>query len=588
LPEAHHNSFGAESPAARNLMRILSLNISLLFVGTVASMAGSTPPLDARLAAAADSFVAFNRGFATGPTWGDLSDSVRQRGFARLDSVGVALARIDRASLSTAEDRLVYDNLSEIVDARRGARVCHAYLWSGTSQFAGWHVAASNVARVIAVTTPEQRESALARFRALPRAIEAERALLERGADSGYTASRDVVNAVIKQYDDLLPDDPTTSPLYEPARRDSSRAFQTAWLTVVRDSIYPAARRFRAYLDRDYRPRARESGALATLPNGVACYTANLRAQTSVKVNTDSVMRDARAEYDRLASRLAPLTRKLTGLSDLGTAVIALRTDPRFTFPSRDSILSTYRATAVLAASRVGRVVAGFEPESLAVVPYPAFQENAGLPPQYIAAAPDGSRPAQFMVNLSRTERMSAPNAVSHEGYPGHHLQRIAESRAPVVHPAMRQLGVGAFSEGWGIYSEDLADEMGLYQSALDRAGWLIHMMDVAMGEYLDIAYHTKGWSRQTLIDTMMVLGGRPATMAAAYADRHAATPGQIATYYIGYRAIRSERTRAERELGASFRLPDFNREIIRDGTVTLASMHSKIDAWIRETKARP
>ncbi len=114
------------------------------------------------------------------------------------------------------------------------------------------------------------------------------------------------------------------------------------------------------------------------------------------------------------------------------------------------------------AEARIEMGIAGFAPESLAVVAYPEFQQKAGLPPQYLRANDSGTRPAQFLVNLSRTERMSVANAVAHEGYPGHHLQRIAEARAPVAHPAMRTLSVGGFSEGWGIYSERLADEMGL------------------------------------------------------------------------------------------------------------------------------
>ncbi len=318
-------------------------------------------------------------------------------------------------------------------------------------------------------------------------------------------------------------------------------------------------------------------------PDGIACYRADLRARTSVDADLDSMMMDARREYDRLAAQLAPISLALTGEPDLGKAIIALRSDRRFTFPSRDSILPAYRAMTQLAATRFGRVVSGFQAESLAVLPYPAFQENAGLPPQYLRASDDGSRAAQFMVNLSRTERMSVANAVAHEGYPGHHLQIIAARQATPVHPVMRQLSVSGFMEGWGIYSEELAGEMGLYTSALDSAGALVHLIDVAMGYYLDIGHHVKGWSRQTLIDSMVVLGGRMPAMAAAYADRHAGTPGQLATYYVGYKAIVDARRRAERELGAAFSSPAFHHEALRDGPITLQSFREKMDRWVRE-----
>jgi uncharacterized protein (DUF885 family) len=178
-------------------------------------------------------------------------------------------------------------------------------------------------------------------------------------------------------------------------------------------------------------------------------------------------------------------------------------------------------------------------------------------------------------------ERMSVANAVAHEAYPGHHLQRIAARRGPAVHPVMRNLFFGGFTEGWGIYAERLGDEMGLYVTPLDRAGYLVHLLDVAVAAYLDIGYHTRGWTRQQLVDSMVTLGGRSPAMAGAYADRHAATPGQLATYYIGFEAIRSYREAAERALGARFRSPEFHHEVLKDGTITLASLGAKVDRWV-------
>jgi uncharacterized protein (DUF885 family) len=184
-------------------------------------------------------------------------------------------------------------------------------------------------------------------------------------------------------------------------------------------------------------------------------------------------------------------------------------------------------------------------------------------------------------VNLSRMERMAVANAVAHEAYPGHHLQRIAATRAPAIHPVMRVIGVSGFSEGWGIYSEEIGHEMGLYTSALDSVGVLVHLLDVAAGNYLDIAYHTRGWTREQLVDSMVFLGGRPRAQAEAYADRHASLPGQLAQYYVGYRAIREARSWAMRQLGDRFVSPAFHYEVLRDGSVTLASLRSKVERWV-------
>jgi uncharacterized protein (DUF885 family) len=549
------------------------------------SLAGQPKlPAHDELRALADSLLAINTSRVSSTVWPDLSDSTRRSAAARVDGVAMRLGQIDRKALTSAGDRLLYDNLAEAVAGARGTRVCRNELWSGTSQFNGWHVTASNWARSQRMDSAT-RPRAFATLEALPSAIAAERGMLQRGLDSGYTASAAVISAVIKQIDELLPDDPTKSPLWAPAQRAVHDDDRERWRTTLTSSVYPAARAFRGYLERDYRPRARTAGSLSGQRDGTACYRAGLRAQTSVDVDLDATMREARAEVDKLVREMTPLVQRLTNETDVIRGINRLRAGAGFTFESRDSILPAYRAMTKLAESRIGRVVSGFSPESLDVIPYPEFQEKAGLPPQYQRASLDGSRPAQFLVNLGRTERMSVANAVSHEAYPGHHLQRIAERHAPVVHPVMRTLFVGGFTEGWGIYSETLADEMGLYATDLDRAGYYVHLLDVAVAYYLDVGYHTRGWTRDAIVDTMMTLGGRPRGNAEAYADRHAATPGQLATYYIGFHAIADTRRSAEQALGAKFDAPRFHHELLKDGTLTLASMEAKIDRWIAENR---
>ena len=530
---------------------------------------------------AADSLLALTRDQTRPTVWPDRRDSTRFADRRRLDAVDVMLRRIDRASLRDAEDQLLYDNLSEVVAGQIGTRVCRDHLWRTTSTFAGWHVVASNAARVQPVGSDSARARALAVFAELPAAIRAERRMLQRGLDSGYTTSRSVVEAVVRQIDELLPADVTRSPLDAPARRDSSDAFRAAWRALLADSVYPAAAAFRDFLTRSYLPAARAEGSLAALPQGQSCYQATLRLATSLRIDADSVMRDARRDLERLTRLAAPLVLRLTGDSNTSRGIITLRTSPQFAFPSRDSVLAAYRAMTLVAARSFDRVVAGLRPESLVVSPYPEFQERANLPPQYLRASDDGTRPAHFLVNLARMERMAVANAVAHEGYPGHHLQRIAAARAPTIHPVMRSIGVGAFSEGWGIYSEDLAGPMGLYVTPLDSVGALVHLLDVAAGNYLDIGYHAKGWTRQQLVDSMVILGGRPRAQAEAYADRHAALPAQLAQYFVGYRAISDARRFAQERLGSSFRMPDFHYEVLRDGSVTLASMRAKIERWV-------
>ncbi|HEX6313677.1 MAG TPA: DUF885 domain-containing protein [Gemmatimonadaceae bacterium] len=533
------------------------------------------------LSVIADSFVSLNRPAPGRRVWADLSDSTRIAYRTRLDRIAADLNGPGHPSDTGAMNQMLRDNLLEVVNSAIASRVCRFHLWSTPNQFSGWHVAASNWARTVRVGDAASRANALKALRELPDLMHDERGLLQRGLDSGYTSSGAVMTVVAGQYTDLLPDDITRSPLFAPALRDSSAAFREEWRAVLTDRVYPAAAGHRRWLTGEYIPRARQNGSLFQQRDGVACYRASLRSQSSAATEPDSIMMQARRDAEAMRAQLAPLVVRLTGERDVGRAIQALRADPRFTFAARDSILPEYRRVTARAAALFSKVVAGYADEPLDVLPYPEFQERAGLPPQYLRAPADGSRPAQFLVNLSRTERMSVPNAVAHEGYPGHHLQRIAANRAGTTHPVLGTLSVGGFTEGWGIYAEVLADDMGLYDSDLTRAGYLVHILDVAMGAYLDVAFHTRGWTRDMLVDSMMVLGGRPRANAEAYADRHAGTPGQLAIYYIGYNAIMAARRDAERRLGSRFNLAEFNREVIRDGSITLASLTTKLSRWV-------
>ena len=559
---------------------LFSVLLPALLLATATSLAAQSTAIPPDLRRAADSALSLNRSAGATGAWGEPTDESRMRQVARTERVAQMLRDISRESLTTADARLLHDNLAETINGRLGNRVCRGHLWLTPTAFSGWHIAASNWSRNVRVGTAESRAQALQRLRALPSAIANERALLQRGLDSGFVSSVPVINVVVRQIAELMPADVSQSPLFAPVTRDSSAEFHAEWAGVLRDTIYPAAQAYAKWLETEYVPRARADGSLTSQRGGIACYRAIMRERTSVDMDPDKLMAESRREIDRIHAMLSPLIRATTG-ADVSDGIRILKSDARFTFSSRDSVLAAYRAMTAEASTRIGRVVEGFAAESIVVIPYPQFQEVAGLPPSYQRAPDDRSRPAWFLVNLTRTERMAVANAAAHEAYPGHHLQRIAASQATDIHPVMRTLSVGAFSEGWGIYSEDLGAEMGLYRTQLDSIGHLVHLLDVAVAYYLDAGTHVRGWSRAALVDSMYVLGGRTRAQAADYADRHAATPGQLATYYVGYRVIREARADAERRLGTRFNLPRFNREVIRHGTITLTSLRAVLDAWV-------
>src|SRR5688572_29358742 len=325
----------------------------------------AAPSVPVPLSVIADSFVSLNRPASNARVWADLSDSTRIDTRNRLDRIAADLNGPRHPSDTGAMNQMLRDNLVEVVNASIASRVCRFHLWSTPNQFGGWHVAASNWARTVRVGDDSARARALRVLLELPDAMHDERGLLQRGLDSGYTSSAPVMTVVAAQYSDLLPDDISRSPLYAPALRDSSAAFRAAWRAALADRVYPAAAGHRRWLTGEYIPRARKSGSLSGQPEGVACYRASLRAQSSGAADPDSVMIQARRDASRLHDELGPLVAKLTGDSDVGRAIQALRADARFTFSSRDSILPEYQRVTAKAASLFSKVVAGYEAEPL-------------------------------------------------------------------------------------------------------------------------------------------------------------------------------------------------------------------------------
>jgi len=178
---------------------------------------------------------------------------------------------------------------------------------------------------------------------------------------------------------------------------------------------------------------------------------------------------------------------------------------------------------------------------------------------------------------------MNIELGTAHEAYPGHHFQYVYAAKIRAAEGAPDFLSNEAYIEGWGIYAEQLADEAGLYDKPITRLGYLIHRLDVYMALQCDIGIHARGWSRQQAIDTMTAVAGRPLAQAASYADRHAASPGQLATYGVGYLAITGARERAERALGKRWDLKGFHAVVLGAPDATLPELERLVSEWAAE-----
>jgi uncharacterized protein (DUF885 family) len=547
---------------------------------------------DEYLAALVRNFPGTNESLGSGPAperWGDNSLAFQAAWDREQDAYLARLRAVDADALYGQPEWLVHGMMRESLEGAAAVRACRFELWSGVDQIFGWHVGVSQQAGNSRAETPEDRARTLARWRDLPRFVQVETENLRAGLAAGYAAPRENVLRVIQQVEGLLPDSVEASPFWALTTRSADPEYARQAAAIVRDDVYPALRAYLAFLRTDYLPRARTDPGLWSLPDGAACYRGVIRRSTSLDVAPEELARMAREARMGLEAELRPLATQVTGETDLGAARERLRTDPAFTFTSREAKLAAARAQIDSLRALMPRAFSRVPTTPLVVEPGPAYAEASRPGAWYDTAPLDGSRPATFYINLGNAERaprMELSTSTSHEGWPGHHLQVAWAQEREVPHPVMRLLRTSAFIEGWGMYAERLADEIGAFGDPLQRAGIYAHLADALVALEIDPGIHVGRWTREQAVDSMMTISRRPRAQAEVYADRHAATPGQLITYMTGYLEIVNLREQARRELGSAFDLRAFHDVVLDDGPVTLPMLRAKVERWMERARS--
>ena len=457
----------------------------------------------------------------------------------------------------------------------------------------GPQVSLPNLTQVQDVGTPDEAAVMVARWRAMGPYLDQEVANLRTGLAAGRTAPVDPVRRTIDQLGALealrIEDSPLLSPLGadRPGWTEPERErFATELTAAVRDTIQPAFARYRALLEDEILPAARPADRVGVghLPGGDETYRRLIRVHTTRDLEPEAIHRTGLDEIARIDAELGARGARILGTRDLGATLAALRSDPALHFGTGDEIVATAerslaRARAALPAwfDRLPR--AGCE-----VARIPDHEAPHSTIAYYLWPAPDGSRPGRYYVNVHEPEtrpRYEAEALAFHESIPGHHLQiALAQERTDL--PAFRRhLGSTAFAEGWGLYSERLADEMGLYTSEHDRFGILSFDAWRACRLVVDTGMHALGWSRDRAIEFMVEHTALARNNIENEVDRYIVWPGQALGYKVGQLEILALRATARARLGAAFDVRAFHDVVLAEGAVSLETLARIVSAWL-------
>ena len=524
--------------------------------------------------------------------WTDMSlDAIATRAAADRSALE-KLRGIDRATLSPA-DQLDYDTFAWQLQRSVERQKFREYLQPVGHQ--GGPQTADGLVEVLSFANVQDYQDWLKRLQGLPRVIDQSIALMQEGVRAGNMPPRILMQRVPAQIAGQIVDDPTKSGFYKPFLKlpDAIPAAEQTRLQaeakrIITSDVVPAYRKLQSYFDKEYLPKARDSIAVADLPDGKAYYDFLAAYYTTTELSSAQIHEIGLKEVARIRAEMEKVKVQTGFTGTLGEFFTYLRTDPRFFYKTPDELLTAYRALSKRIDPELVKVVKTIPRLPYGVRPIPDSIAPDTTTAYYQPGAADGSRPGWYYVNLYRPDMRPRWEMVPlslHEAVPGHHFQFARGMELPDAPMFRRTAYFTAYGEGWGLYAEQLGTEMGLYEDPYDRFGQLTYEMWRAVRLVVDTGMHSKGWTREQAIAYFKDNAPKTDQDIVNEVDRYIGTPGQALAYKIGQIRISGLRAKAEKELGPKFDLRAFNDAVLETGSVPLEALERHIDAWIAGQK---
>lgn len=442
-----------------------------------------------------------------------------------------------------------------------------------------------------------QVKSYLDRLNAIPQFVSQNLINLREGLEKGVSQPLVIFKGYESTYNDHIVSNFEDSFYYSPfknlpndltiAQRDSVLA---AAKITIETNVTPEFRRIKSFFETEYFPKTRTTLGVSETPNGKAFYQNRINFYTtSTQYTADDIHQIGLREVARIKAEMKQIIEDLKFEGSFADFFHFLRTDKQFYAETPEQLLMIARDMAKRADAQLPRYFKTLPRKPYGVAPVPdaiAPKYTAG---RYIGTSKESTEPGYYWVNTydlpSRT-LYTLPALTVHEAVPGHHLQGSLNNELGDSIPRFRKnLYLSAYGEGWGLYSEFLADEMGMYTTPYEQFGQLTYEMWRACRLVVDTGIHAKGWTRQQVVDYMSSNTALSMHEINTETDRYISWPGQALSYKIGELKIRELRQKAENELGAKFDIREFHEIILEQGTVTLAIMEDRVNNYIKKLK---
>jgi uncharacterized protein (DUF885 family) len=525
----------------------------------------------------------------------DISLAAQDR---RAAEYGRFLARLDQipdAGLTPADrvnKSILKRGLEESIEANQfGQRMM---LFTNRN---GWHQNIAGLGDSLTFRSAADYDNYLKRLAAYPALNDEALKISARALAEGYVLPCVALDGVEQTISGVIPADPTKSRLYGPFAAERPKtvpaaewsALQTRARTLINGDLRAAYARHLAWYSGSYKPKCTTTVGASALPRGKAYYESRIRSHTTTKLSADEIHALGLKEVARIRAEMEQVAKK-AGFPTRAAMIADLRTNPKYYAKTPEELM--------LATARELKKIDGKMPSLFTVLPrlpygireIPAETAEGTTTAYYNQGSPENGIAGTYYVNTSKLNQRplwEIPPLSVHEAVPGHHHQIALQQELP--QPEWRRYGTffTAFVEGWGLYSERLGIEMGLYDTPAKDMGRLSYEMWRATRLVVDTGLHAKGWSKQRAIDFMTDNSALSAANIEAEVNRYIADPGQALAYKLGELKIRELRARAEQQLGSKFDLRRFHDAVLGQGSVPLDTLETQINDWIANERGR-
>ena len=497
----------------------------------------------------------------------------------------------------SGEKRLNYDLLGFVLKQRQRLMPFDQARIPFTND-SGFFNQMSYISRQTSFATIDDYEAYAARLSQLPFYFAQNKVNMRRGITTNMTASAEIIPGIIKMVQQLGTGEAKDHSFFKPFATypDTITANEQARLTAlgtaaITSSVLPAYRDLETFLTDEYLPKARQTAGIGTTPESREYYRALVRYYTTLDLSPDEVHEIGLGEVVRIRSEMDNIIQSLDFKGSFADFLNFLRTDPQFYATSKEQLLKE--------AAWIAKQIDGKMPEffgtlprlSYGIIPVPDELAPNYTTGRYWGGNPEQHRAGNYVVNtydLRQRPLYNLPALTAHEGVPGHHHQISLGQELKNVSRFRQSLYPNAFGEGWGLYAEKLAGEMGIYKTPYEKFGQLTYEMWRACRLVVDTGMHWKGWTREQAEACFFENSALAPHNIKTEVERYISWPGQALAYKIGELKIIELRERAAKSLGDKFDLRNFHDVVLKDGGMPLDLLEAKIDRWIFEENSKP